>query len=331
MSMNGLSDKDISLVDACYRSVQAKGVNGETCDEFKKLGYEWDTKIACTEAYKENVYYWTPRMMFLYVAGGKEEISSLGRKNKGSSSNNDPVYTLSNNMTLIEALNDRCGEMRDEPEYPIFIEINKQMRSGVKKEDLDLSMFEDRNLYGWSEFASWVVSSFNYVIRVALIQGIQYDADLKNYKACSVGYGMYAPYQMGVDYLTASEESKLANLQDRAECSGNKPWRCKRYHFAGPGGWWNRWGQGVGNQLNKACVVHDKCLQNQNPGSACDSALASAAWSLLRWKAPGISCSWRGCRTWWFTWRTSTVDSRGAAILVYCSMAWATPNTGKNE
>jgi hypothetical protein len=317
MSVNGLSDKDISLVDACYRSAQAKSVNAETCEDFKKNSYEWDTKIPCTRSYKEDVYYWTPRMMFMYFAGGKEEIGSLGRKNKGTSTSTDAMYVASNNMTLIEALEDRCSEMLSEPEYPMFMEMQKQFKNGVKVEDMDLSMFEDRNLYGWTEFTSWVIDYFNYRFVAQYVILSQPAADIANYKACSNGYGLQKSILGHTGY----------DIVDNAECSGRNPHRCKRFHALGPHAWWNNHERTRKNQLNRGCNAHDQCLAYRSKrGGECDDDLASAAWGMITWKWPGISCSWRGCRSWWFTWRNATNDSRRSAILVYCTMGWVRPN-----
>jgi hypothetical protein len=318
MSMNGLTDKDISLVDACYRSVQASGINSETCDDFKKMGQDWDTKIPCVELYKEDIYYYTPRMMFMYYAGGKQEIGNLGRRNKGSANSAEPLYTAANNLTFIEALNDRCEEMMHEPEYLIFLEYKKQFDAGVEASDIDLSMFEDRNLYGWTDFTNWVVSYFGFAFQTLVIIWTQPVSDGANYKACSIGYGLQKAFLNKVGI----------NVQDHAECSGRTPHHCARWHHNGPHGWWNNHGIQSRNHLNRGCVAHDKCLK-VTVGAAkgeCDDDLASASWPMLRWKWPGINCSWRGCRTWLFAWRTATADSRRSAILVWCTMAWKRPN-----
>lgn len=328
MHANGLTTNDISLVDACYKSVQAKGINVETCDDFKQSNQEWDTRIACEMGYKEDIYYYTPRMLFVYYAGGKDEVSALGRKTKGSSENKE-VYTKANNMTFVEAINDRCAEMLDEPEFPIFVEVRSQVRHGVKFEDVDLSKFEDRNLYGWNQAASWIMSALNIVISALVFLPSQALISAANYKACSNGLA----FEKITYALTLTMGGRY--LIDTAQCGGNSPTRCRRYHAFGPSGWWNNHERNSDNRLNNGCVEHDKCLEfKKQHGRECDQGLASEAWKALTWHWPYLRCSWgcgwRGCRggcsSGWFGWKNSMGDSRGSSALVWATMDWIKPN-----
>lgn len=317
MSVNGLTTEDVTLVDACYRASQVKGINTETCAQLKEQNYEWDTQIPCVDMFKIDVYYWTPRMMFAYFSGGKSDVAKLGRKNKGSE---EIVYTSAMNMTFAEALADRCDPATADEEYIVYRAIVDQIRMGVKVEDLDLSELEDRQLYSWNQALSWIVSAIGGAIQAIWAAATQAAADAVNYKACSVGLALK---------FTSS------NLIDRAECSGNHPTRCRRYHSSGPSGWWTNHSRGGNNRLNNGCNTHDKCLQNIDwsdqsysdkvAGKACDLALSKAGKKGINWKWPGFSCGWRGCRSWWFAWSYSVSDSRLVSACVWISMA-AAPN-----
>jgi len=315
MAANGLTTEDVTLVDACYRASQAKGINVETCDELKQHKYEWDTVIPCITAFKEELYFWTPRMMFGYYTGGKDEISALGRKNKGEE---NVIYTAAQNLTYAEALNERCGPASEDEQFPIFQEIVKQMGEGVALEDVDVSMFEDRELWSWSQVLSFIVACLGSPIAAIVIMFSQELADLANYKACS----------NGLIFM-------FSGVIDRAECSGNHPSRCKRYHIGGPSGWWNNHSRGGNNRLNNGCNTHDKCLQSLKPwpsGSGpscwwCDEHLSRAGKKGVQWKWPGVSCGWRGCRSWWFGWKYPMSDSRFFSGGVWLCMA-VHPNGG---
>jgi hypothetical protein len=315
MAANGLTTEDVTLVDACYRASQVKGINVETCDELKQHKYEWDTVIACVPAFKEELYYWTPRMMFGYFTGGKEEIAQLGRKNKGEK---EIVYTAAQNLTYAEALNERCGPATEDEQYPIYQEVRKQLGEGVELEDVDLSMFEDRELWGWNQTAGWIAAALGMYLVAWVFFNSQALADAANYKACSTGLVFM-----------------FSGVIDRAECSGNHPARCRRYHSSGPSGWWSSYHRGGNNRLNNGCNVHDRCLQSIKPwpsGSGpscwwCDEHLSRAGKKGVQWKWPGVSCGWRGCRSWWFGWSYPMSDSRFQSGIVWLGMA-AHPNGG---
>jgi len=315
MTANGLTTEDVTLVDACYRASQAKGINVETCDEMKRHSYEWDTVISCVPAFKEELYFWTPRMMFGFFSGGKSEIAALGRKNKGEE---QVVYTAAMNLTYAEALNERCAPAMADEQYPIYLEVKKQMGEGVAAEDLDMSMFEDRELWGWSQTLAFIAAALGFWITAWVIYNSQSLADAANYKACSNGLVFM-----------------FSGVIDRAECSGNHPSRCKRYHGSGPSGWWDNHSRGGNNRLNNGCYTHDNCLQNVKPwpsGSGptcwwCDEHLSRSGKKGVQWKWPGCSCGWRGCRSWWFGWKYPMSDSRLQSGLVWLAMA-AHPNGG---
>jgi len=304
MSVNGLTTNDISLVDACYKASQVKGINVATCDELKQHNYEWDTSVPCAKAFKEDLYFWTPRMMFGYYSGGKTEIAALGRKNKGTEK--QVIYTAAMNLTFAEALMDRCGPAENDEEFPIFKSLWQQMSSGVAAEDVDVSEFEDRNLYSWNQALSWIISALCFAIGAIFAAVLQPVADATNYKACSVGLAF---------------QKLVSGIQDHAECSGNNPTKCRRWHYVGPSGWWNNHHRGSSNRLNNGCVQHDKCL-NKSLSSywSCDEGLKNASKQGIAWKWPGFSCGWRGCRGWWFGWTYSTGDSRVTAGCVYITM-----------
>jgi len=314
MNVNGLSTEDITLVDACYKASEAKGINTATCDELKQHSMEWDTHVPCVRAFREEVYYWTPRMMFGFYTGGKSEIAELGRKNKGEEE--EIVYTAAMNLTYTEALQDRCGPATADEQYPIFLEVYEQMSNGVAVEDLDMSKFENRELYSFNQVAGWIVSMIGAAIAQIYAKTVQSAADNANYRACSVGLAL---------------KFASSNLQDRAECSGKHPTRCKRWHSSGPSGWWQNHSRGGNNRLNNGCNSHDKCLEvipsnwstssKKNAGYNCDDALSRAGKRGVQWKWPGISCGWRGCRSWWFAWKYSMSDSRFFSGCVWLSMA----------
>jgi hypothetical protein len=324
MNVNGLTTEDISLVDACYKSAQSKGINIETCDDLKDREMEWDSIVPCEKGYKEDIYFWTPRMMFVYLAGGQSDIAALGRTSKGQESQG-VIYDAAMNLTFVEALEDRCNAMREETEYPFFVEGRRQYVRGVKIEDIDFSKFEDRNLYGWNQAWEWIFSSIGNCIAHA-IPNDQVAADAVNYKACSVGLAFNALNDDG-DYVTGPGGAQ-SEIYDHAECSGNNPVICKRYHHSGTDGWWTVNDRSGNNRLNNGCVGHDKCLNKcQKEGGACDSDLSLAAKKGVNWSWPGISCSWRGCRTWWFSWCNSMSDARFWSGCVWMSMS-GEPNEG---
>jgi len=306
MSVNGLTTEDISLVDACYKASQAKGINVETCDQLKKDNYEWDTVVPCIKTFKEEVYFWTPRMMFTYMAGGKAEIAQLGRKNKGEEK---IVYTAAQNMTYAEALNDRCGGAATDEQYPVWKEVAKQIGAGVAIEDLDMSMFDDRELWSFAQTAGWIAAALGMPIVAFLFLGTQHLVNAANYRACSIG--------LAFKFING-------DISDTAECSGKHPTKCKRYHSGGPSGWWNNHQRGGNNRLNNGCNGHDKCLENtDDTGSMwwCDEHLSRAGKKGVQWKWPGASCGWRGCRSWWFGWKYPMSDSRFNSGCVWLSMA----------
>jgi len=316
MSVNNLTTEDISLVDACYKASEAKGINTETCDELQAHKMEWDTVVPCIKAFKEDVYYYTPRMMFGFMTGGKSDIAALGRKNKGS--DEEVVYTAAMNMSYTEALGDRCSAAWDDDQYPIFREIWDQMSAGVALEDVDLSKFEDRQLYSFSQVAGWILSAIGAAIAALWAATVQSAADSLNYRACSIG--------LAIGFASGS-------LQDRAECSGKHPTRCKRYHYRGPSGWWNNHSRGSTNRLNGACNTHDKCLENvpdnwstssqKSANKSCDLGIANGGKKGVNWKWPWLSCGWRGCRGGWFGWSYSMGDSRFWSGCVWLTMGCA--------
>jgi len=318
MQVNGLTTEDISLVDACYKASQAKGINVETCDEMKKQNYEWDTAVPCVTTFKEEVYFYTPRMMFGFMAGGKTDIAELGRKNKGETEG--VVYTQAQNLTFAEALQDRCAATTQDEHYAIWLDISNQLASGVKPEDVDTSKYQDRELYGWNSVVSWAQGAIsnlgNYlwdVIQYLVSKSTQYAADAVNYRCCSLG--------LALKFFNS-------NLIDRAECSGKHPTNCKKSgSYWGPNGWWTNRSQGSYNRLNKGCRGHDQCLEIEGSGDEdtdvfyqCDEALSNAGKKGVNWHWPGLSCGWRGCRGWWFGWKYSTSDSRIVAASVWLSM-----------
>lgn len=318
MQVNGLTTEDISLVDACYKASQAKGINVETCDEMKKQSYEWDTKIGCVQYFKEDTYFWTPRMMFAYMAGGKSEIAALGRKNKGE--DEGVIYTAEQNLTFAEALQDRCAAAPEDPSYEMFIDVTNQMGQGVKPEDIDFSKYQDRELYGWWDVVSWVEgveTAIGNAVKdtIHFLENLffQLPADAANYKCCSLGLAL---------------KFVCGDLEDRAECSGKHPSNCRKSGSNyGPSGWWNNRNHGSNNRLNKGCKTHDQCLEKEADADKdkdvyydCDEALSNAGKKGVNWHWPGVKCGWRGCRSWWFGWEYSCADSRTVSGSVWISM-----------
>jgi len=324
MQVNGLTTEDITLVDACYKASQAKGINVETCDQLKQHDMEWDTVVPCIKFFQEDVYFYTPRMMFNYFAGGKSEISNLGRKNKGEEST---VYTSAQNLTFAEALQDRCAAASQDPSYPVWRDISAQIVAGVAPEDIDTSKYEDRELYGWNDAVSWVVSEGNtasdkwesnlkrtiQILTPTFNRWTQTLANNANYKACSLGLALKKVYPAITDY---------------AECSGRHPTRCKHTgHSYGTSNWWNTHDRSSSYRLNNGCNGHDVCLENEAAGRGdkdvfwqCDEDLSNAGYRGVQWHWPGIRCGWRGCRTWWFGWKYTSRDSRVIASTVWLSM-----------
>ena len=315
MNANGLTTEDITFVDACYRSAQAKGINQHTCEAMERQNYKWDTQVPCVKGFKEEMYFYTPRMMFTYLAGGKTDIAKLGRTNKGSE---EVVYDAKMNLTYAEALMDRCSPAFADGEYPIFQELFAQYSSGVALEDLDTSVFTDRALYGWSTVKKWINKAIGAIGKLWK-KSSQSLVNSANYRACSVG--------LALAWLAPG-------LVDTAECSGNHPTQCYRYHSnhynnRPYSGWWTNRRRGNNNRLNNGCVTHDQCLNNNvKNGKQCDADLSAAGKKCVQWKWPGISCGWRGCHWWWFSWAHSCGDARFTSGCVWLSMA-THPNKNK--
>lgn len=343
MQANGLTTEDITLVDACYKASEVNGINIETCDELKQHSMEWDTTIPCIQQFQEDVYFYTPRMMFNYFSNGDSDIANLGRKNKGEET---LVYNSVQNLTFAEALQDRCAAASQDPTYVVFRDVMEQWNAGVAEEDIDLSKYEDRELYGWNTVAGWVKagnrgaqstkkafvdvgnSAYNgavnvgtHVVKISVgvilfvAKGItQLIANQMNYKACSLGLALKKIH---------------AGIVDNAECSGRHPTRCRAsgHGFIGWSNWWNNHDRSTNYRLNNGCVQHDKCLQDeQNNGSDkdvfwdCDEALSMAGKRGVDWQGPGWHCGWRGCAAWIVNWKYVSYDSRFIASTVWLSM-----------
>jgi hypothetical protein len=356
MQMNGLTTDDISLVDACYKSASVNGINVETCDQFKEWNTEWDTKIPCVVSFKENTYFWTPRMMFQFYAGEDTEIQSLGRKNKGEEFVQYEPTAM--NMSLADALYDRCGEAVIDPAFNSWKYqgretawwVTKVITKGViwgatkgkkaAKKAAKISAKAIKSSYNAATGA--VTDATNYAAGVAQA-GWDYGEDAAqnaisdvNSYVSDVQSGLIAATQFAPNYRACSlglaMKAVNPNMIDTAECSGKNPGQCKRYHqYGGNWGWWTNNKRGTNNRLNSGCVAHDQCLNAQEPNwndtisGQCDVALSLAAHKCIAWRDGKRSCGWRGCRFRAAGYKYSCGDSRSISSSVHISMA-TTPN-----